>query len=309
VIPFSSVIFFLVSYHVFTGCAVTASIYDAACNVIKDLASSRSSLQRLADGEINPFFVIYACADCGVPLPPNFNRQLLWKHLDAILRAKCWGGLGSARADTQQRHTSANADHVPPKLFRKGEDPDGILTSLLRISCRDKSRFEPAPAPAADYVPRPVHRLQITVKDYKWVARAQMGTVWYQAGDLHDEDDIACFAVIDSLTRLLPYCRGGILEISTGHIHMLWGVGGAPSGAWIVVQDVCMEYQVKLRATWTELRGPDPCERINPAEMITVPPRDRDVVNAVARGFEQNQLYGEAYQCMMSHLQQVTTLN
>jgi hypothetical protein len=87
---------------------------------------------------------------------------------------------------------------------------------------------------------------------------------------------------------------------------MLWGVGGAPSGAWIVVQDVCMEYQVKLRATWTELRGPDPCERINPAERITVPPRDRVVVNAVMKGFERNQPYSEAYQRMMGHL---TTLN
>lgn len=50
--------------------------------------------------------------------------------------------------------------------------------------------------------------------DYKWITESQMGTVWYEAGDLVDEDDIACFVAIDSITRLLPSCRGGILEIT-----------------------------------------------------------------------------------------------
>jgi hypothetical protein len=161
---------------------------------------------------------------------------------------------------------------------------------------------------AADEVPRPVHRLEITIKDYTWVAKAQVGTVWYQAGDLHDDDDIACFAVIDCLTRLLPSCRGGILEFCSGHIPLLWGVGGPPKGAWSVVQAVCNEYQVKLRAKWTESQGPDPSARINPTESITVPPRDRDVVDAVLNQFRQNQLGGKAaYQCMVVHLEQVTT--
>jgi hypothetical protein len=201
--------FFLCLTTVFTGCAVTPSSYDAACKIIKGL--SQADVDNLANGEINLFFVIYACADSGIPLPDRFSRQLLWKHLDAILRAKCWRGLGSARAN--MHHTSAGADHVPPNIFRKGEeDPDGIIQSLLKLTCsRWRSPFDPASASAsaAVDVPRRVHRLKITIRDYEWVAEAAVGTVWYEAGDLYDDDDIACFAVIDSLTRLLHSCQGG----------------------------------------------------------------------------------------------------
>jgi hypothetical protein len=98
------------------------------------------------------------------------------------------------------------------------------------------------------------------------------------------------------------------LDIRADHIPLLWGVGGEPKGAWCVVRDVCNQYQVKLRARWTEPRGLDPSRGINPTESITVPPRDRDVVDVVVNGFEQMQLDSSraAYQRMMAHLK-VTT--
>jgi len=143
------------------------------------------------------------------------------------------------------------------------------------------------------------------------MVKAEVGTVWYRAGDLYEDDDIACFAVIDCLTRLVPSCRGGILEFCSGHLPLLWGVGGTRTGAWSVVQAICMKYQVKLRPKWTERPGPDPDARVNPAEII-VPPRDRDVVDAVMNEFQvrlnQNLLDGKAaYRCMMAHLEQVMT--
>lgn len=276
---------------------MTASTYDVACNIIQLLAGPnlKGDLQCLV-GEINPFFLIYACADCNVPLPKNFGRQLFWKHLDGIVRAKCWRGLCQTRANTQY-NKSANADNVRRKIFQKGEhDQDDTLQSLIRISCGAK-------------VHRTVHRLQITIDGYKWVAKAQMGTVWYRAGDLYDDDDIACFAVIDCLTRFLPSYEGGILEICSGHIPLLWGVGGEPKGAWSVVQAICKKYQVKLRVKWTGLEGPAPSARVTSAEAaIEVPPRNRDVVDAVMDEFTQNELGSKAaYRLMMDHLQRVTT--
>lgn len=275
---------------------MTSSTYGAACSLVEELARYGADFRG-----INPFFMIYACADCDIPLPHNISRQLLWTHLDAILHAKCWRGLGSVRAKVQP-HTSTDADHVPPRLFRKGEDPEDIHQSLLRLSRGRKSVDH-------DGVHRPVHELQITIKDYAWVAKAQMGTVWYQAGDLYDDDDIGCMAVIESLTRLLPSCRGGILEISTGHIRLLWGVGGTPSGAWTVVRAVCRQYQVVLRAKWSNCPKPDPHERIAPTDLenIIVPPRDRDVVDAFLHGFKEEQLENKAeYRCMMDHLRLTT---
>lgn len=278
------------------GFHMTASTYDAACKVLQELAGPRRNrdLESLYS-EINPFFLIYSCADCNIPLPSNFNRQLLWKHLDGIIDAKCWRGL-TIRAKTDH-HTNENADHVPPKFSkfsRQEEDPDDILQSLIKLSLKT----------AADDVPRPVHRLQIVIKDYKWMAKVQEGTVWYKAGDLFDDDDIACFAVIDCLTRWLPSFRGDILEIRADHVPLLWGVGGAPKGAWCVVRAVCDQYRVKLRARWADAGGLDPCERISRTENYFVPPRDRCVVDAVVNRFEQMQLNGSrtAYQRMMAHL-------
>jgi hypothetical protein len=287
----------------FIGCTVSPKAYEVACQVIQELSGRSRGLDCLLENGINPFLIIYACADCGVPLPRNFDRQLLWKHLDALLRTKCWRGLGSARAN-RHHHRSANADHIPPKFHRKGNDPEGILPVLLRLSYPS---LHPPPTTVPD-----VHKLQIAIMDHKWVAKSQMGTVWYQAGDLYDEDDIACFAAIDSLTRFLPFCRGGILEISTRDIHLMWGVGGTSLGAWTVVQNVCEGYQVKLRPKWTQLSGRskelDPSARISPEERNTVPPRDPGVVDAVMNGFKRERLDGRAaHRCMMSHLLQVTT--
>ncbi len=80
-----------------------------------------------------------------------------------------------------------------------------------------------------------------------WVANGDMGTIWYEARELEDED-VAPFTVTDTLTRVLPYCRDGILEIHTNNVRLLWGVCGAPSGAWLVVMSICHDHGVHLRA-------------------------------------------------------------
>lgn len=295
--------FFRVSNHFFSVYAVASSTYDAACGVLKELSGKGTDFQCLVNDEINPFFLIYAFADCNIPLPTNFSRQLLWKHLDAIVRAKCWRGLGYGRTNPL-RDTSAEADRTPPR----GGDQDVILESLLKLSYR-KGFLNPALALEPTTVTKPAHRLKINIVDYKWIVEGQMGSIWYEAGDLVDEDDVACFAVIDLITRLLPSCRGGILEITTADFRLLWGAGGARSSAWSVVQDVCMGYQVTLRGKWTSDRLPSPDGRIDPKDGIIVPPRKHDVVNAVLNKFREDNLDSSraAYRCMMNHLQVTTT--
>ena len=82
----------------------------AACAMVLTFARRGSDLQCLLDAGINPFFIIYACADCGVPLPPFFSLELFWKHLDAIIGAQCWRGLGADRTaiQTSTPTTAAN---------------------------------------------------------------------------------------------------------------------------------------------------------------------------------------------------------
>jgi hypothetical protein len=222
----------------------------------------------LMDSGINPFFVIYACADCRVLLPADFSRELLWKHLDAIIRAKCWRGLGP-------RNPPSDVGDVPRKYSRKDlqQDPEHIVRKLLALSIGGR-----APAPN----PGPVYQLKIAISKHEWTMKAQVGIVRYKAGDL-DESDIASLAVIDALTRVLPYCRGGILEILSNDVRLLWGIYsvafGDPSGAWSVVGYVCKSYRVELRVKWAALREPNTDLLVN--SPYIAPQKDPAVVSLV----------------------------
>jgi hypothetical protein len=134
-----------------------------------------------------------------------------------------------------------------------------------------------------------------------WVANGDMGTIWYEAQELEDED-VASFAMIDSLTRFLPRCRGGILEVRTNNVRLLWGVCGAPSGAWPVVMSICHGHDVLLRGKWDELKGLSPRAYAHLGRgSAPVPARNADIVNRVVE--ELGILKGTAaYGSMASHL-------
>lgn len=295
-ILFSSNVNTFVTYHVlfFLGCAVSSTAYSAACGLIRTLVKRRADLQCLVDNRINPFFIIYACADCDVRLPDGFSRQLLWKHLDATIRAECWRGLGSNRA---HESTSSGEAPVLHGFSFENEDPEKIIPALLSLSL--PSRYAPAAVDSAT-----VHRVQIVITGYQWVVKSPVGTLWYQAGDM-DDKDIASFAVIDALTRLLPHCREGILEIHTNDIRLLWGAYGAPSGAWVVVWAVCKSHDVRLRVKWAELAGLDARPPTDRSEKIgPILQRDGAVVDAVVDKIRR--LEGSAaYDCMTCHLTRV----
>ena len=267
---------------------VSPRSYDAACELIHALRRRPSDLERLMEGGINPFFMIYAFADCDIPLPDNFSRQLIWKHLDAIIGAQCWRGLGSKIACAQPGPSSAGA-HIPPKFTQKEEDPEGIVQRLCVL-------LQSGSLPAREPDPVPVHQLRISMTEYQWVTKVPgAGTVGYQAGDL-DDNDIASFAVIDALTRILSHYRGGILEIVTNDVRLLWGVYREPAGAWLVARAVCESYQVRLRAKWANLKGLYDRDPEDP-----VPPRDHAVVDAVV-GKLGVMKDNAAYKCMVHHL-------
>jgi hypothetical protein len=271
--------------------SVSPEAYDAACQIIRTLASSGSDFEYLVRSGVNPFFMIYAFADCGVPLPNCFSRELLWKHLDGILEARCWRGLGSNHADAQSGSTST-VKCGSPYIRGMKDDPEGIIESLtvdhrLLLAAKPDST--------------PVHQLQIAISDCYWLSVSEMGAVWFEAQDL-DDGDIPPFAVIDALTRILPHCRGKILEVRTNSIRLLWGICGAPSGAWCVVRSICDSHQVHLRAKWDQLRGWGNRLHAHPARgSAPVPGRDADLASAVV---EQLRMLDSsaAYRGMVGHL-------
>jgi hypothetical protein len=236
--------------------------------------------------------MIYVFADCSVALPNCFSRELLWKHLDGILEARCWRGLGSNYASGQNGRT-ARVDHGSSYICDRNDDPEGIIKLLTSVRGNWSLTAE------LDSVP--VHKFHIAITDNHWVATGEMGTIWYEARDLDDED-VPHFAVIDALTRVLPYCRGGILEIRTNNVRLLWGACGTPSGAWFVVRSTCHSRNVHLRAKWDELKGLSTRLYAHPARGVApAPGRDAGVVSTVVE--ELRVLKGRAVYCgMADHL-------
>ncbi|KAI0282910.1 hypothetical protein BC826DRAFT_1179817 [Russula brevipes] len=249
----------------------------AACALVLRIARDRTNLQCMLEAGINPFFILYACADCDVPLPRFFSLELFWKHLDAIISAQCWRGLGAERTTVQNGWAlpiSPDTDFSP-----ENDDPEGILEVLLALSLQSE------PPKHVDDSAKPVHELRIVVTEDQWVAKCKLGRLWYDASNLADKD-VAPFAMLDTLTRVLPRWSGGILQIQTNDVQLLWGVcRGPPSGAWTVVRQICRSHRIELRAKWAALKSYDIFLPANRAmREAFVPVRDKNVVNAVVEG-------------------------
>jgi hypothetical protein len=130
----------------------------------------------------------------------------------------------------------------------------------------------------------PVHQLCIAIRGGQWIAQSELGRMWHDASDLADKD-VAPFAVLDSLTRVLPHWSGGILQITHRTSSYLWGVCGGPhSGAWTVVWALCESHHVQLRGQWAGLDFRDmrlPADHAKRAALVPV--RNADVVGAVVQ--------------------------
>jgi hypothetical protein len=99
------------------------------------------------------------------------------------------------------------------------------------------------------------HELRLIISGYRWVASSKMGTFWHDASDLDDKDDIASFALLDTLTRwLLPHWQGGPLHVRTNDVCVLRGIRGdySHSGVWNAVRSLCGQYDVELRVNVVE---------------------------------------------------------
>jgi hypothetical protein len=251
---------------------VSPNAYMAACVLILSLAARRTNFQCLLEAGMNPFFIIYAFADCDVPLPGSFSLELFWKHLDAIISAKCWRGLGADRTAIQGS-TRGGAVPMLPEFEQESEDPEGIVGALLILSLRSE-----LPEQVAD--PVPVHQVCIVITGDQWVAKCELGRLWYDANNLA-EKHVAPFAILDTLTRVLPHWSGGILQINTNDVQLLWGVyGGPPSGAWAIIWQICRSHHIQLRAKWAALKSHEIFLPADPAKReALVPVRDENVVS------------------------------
>ena len=276
---------------------MSSDAFAVACAIIQELADSGYSFDCLVNADMNPFFMIYAFAFCNLHLPRNFSRQLFWKHLDALVHIQRCPGLQS----TYSSGSNTGTRRVSPQIreFSPVQDPEDIVGSLLTL--RNTGQF---PLP----VHPPAHELFLIIDGARWTASTpSLGRFSYTAEDLFP-DDVAPFALLDTLTRWLPHWRGSAVFVRTNDVCVMWGVRGhAHSGAWRAVRRVCAQHDVTLQRTEMIDHRLEDHVLVNgnnanrPAGER--PLRDPDAVKTAVKGLAAPVYDGDpAHRVMLSHL-------
>jgi hypothetical protein len=223
--------------------------------------------------------------------------------------AQCWCGPGPAhgQASTSTSTTTRNRV-VTTQLGFPWQDDDedepeagAIIDHSLLVALPNNATTEPHE-----------HELRLIVSGYRWVASSNIGTFWHEASDLDDED-IASFALLDTLTRWLPHWQGGILLVRTNDVCVLRGIRGGhcDSGVvWHAVRSLCGQYDVRLSVKVVEPSSGTLYARGNTQEVKTAAAtlrtralRNPDVVNAAVKWLmESGQQGSSAYRTMLRHL-------
>ena len=283
--------------------AVSSDAFNVACAIVQELADRSHSFDCLLNADINPFFMIYAFAACNLHLPRNFNRQLFWKHLDALVHIQRCPGLKSAPNSSSSSSSTTGTRRASPQIraFQRQQDPEDIVSKLLAL--RNTGRL-----PNAEQPPAQVHELLLVIDGAQWSAStSSLGRFSYAADDLPPED-IAPFALLDALTRWLPRWRAGAVLVRTNDVCVMWGVRGyARSGAWRAVRRVCAQYDVTLwRTEFIDHRLLDNVragDNSGGHETLVRPLRDPDAVKTAVKGLAApGQESDPAHQVMMRHL-------
>ena len=276
---------------------MSSDAFAVACAIIQELADGGYSFDCLLNADMNPFFMIYAFAASNLHLPRNFSRQLFWKHLDALVHIQRCPGLQSAHSSGSK----AGTRRVSPQIreFSQAQDPEDIVGSLLAL--RNTGQLPLAVHP-------PAHELFLIIDGARWTAStSSLGKFSYTAEDLYP-DDVAPFALLDTLTRWVPCWRGGAIFVRTNDVCVMWGVRGyARSGAWRAVRRVCAQYEVTLQRTeMIDCRLDDHVlmnsnNANQPAGRRTL--RDLDVVKTAVKGLAAPMYDSDpAHGIMMRHL-------
>jgi hypothetical protein len=273
---------------------VSHEAFTIARALIQELAACGHNFHGLLHCDVNPFFIIYACADCNLPLPDGFSRKLFWKHLDGIVRAQCWSGLDFTHGQAGTS-TGTQGRAIAARLqFSWQDDPEAIVNKLVFL--RNTAR----PPEPTNLFP---HELRLIISGCRWVASSSVGSFWYEASDLGPKD-VASFALLDTFTRWLPRWRGGILQVHTNDVCVMWGVRGTYSGLWHEVRALCAQYDVQLQARLGEqpsfnARRRDDYAGKSPNRAL----RDPEVVNAAVEWLMLHGKQGSAaYRKMLDHL-------
>lgn len=252
------------------------------------------------------------CYSSTIPMMMTVSPE----SFDATTHAQCRCGLGSAHGHASTStgtRTVAHSRVVGTQLgFPWQDDEDEEAGAITTI---DYGQLEPvALLPKDTEQHGHEHELRLIISGCRWVASSSIGSFWHDASDLDNKDDIASFALLDTLTRwLMPHWQGGTLHVRTNDVCILRGIRGdySHSGVWNAVRSLCGQYDVELRANAVErssssgnlfARG-NTRDGKCAAGTVRKALRNPDVVNAAVKWLmESGQQGSTVYRSMLSYL-------
>jgi len=254
---------------------VSSRAYSLAVDIV-EMLSKKGDLQFLVDVGINPFFILYACADACVPMPSSFSKEFLWKFLDSIVRGQCWLIFGAHDAAARRELLAAAAGSPAAAAPNEMYDPEGIVRNLMSINHTGRPS-RPIPTNIG------VCTQCINISATHWLAQ---GSLCFQhaLGSLEPER-AAPFAVIDVLTQMMKVCAGGTLEIHSDDMLLLWGIYEPPTAEWLLIKDLCKAFKVNLRARFASPKWQEPETWMSLRPEDWKPWRDLGLVEAVLRAY------------------------
>lgn len=218
----------------------------------------------LLDKGLDQHFLIYAHMDLGLPLPKNFNRELLWTHLSALV-------------DLDRTNNFASS-HSPKFLAarRAGEphDPDGIVPFLQNCLVELQSGKPPhelnIPPLVHDLEDREVH--EVTIDSTYRITRYGCNRRVFPVPPILDSDSEqqhriddsfrVYWAVFDFLMCHVRSLAGYniVLQVRTNNFPAVCKLssrraenqaqGGPPSNLRAIIRTILAHFKVELRAAW-----------------------------------------------------------
>ncbi|TFY78083.1 hypothetical protein EWM64_g5930 [Hericium alpestre] len=120
----------------FAGIPLSSQAFEHAKTNLSWLCRNHVDLDTLVTTyDLNPAFLIQACLELQLRLPPALSRELFWRYLAELLDHDYYNCIPLASVKSVVRYLDAYNPHM---AFNPNDDPEGIAASLsaLRQSAR-----------------------------------------------------------------------------------------------------------------------------------------------------------------------------
>jgi hypothetical protein len=216
--------------------------------------------------KLSPYVVMYAAMDLDVPLPDDFDKWFLWRHIEQLLQL---GRTADLVGDAEILPPVLSGPTIPLEYMADAtEDPDGVLQRLYHYH-RHKQAFHSSSFPEPKRPLSELPRIQLTVATTDRGTAGEMcvwngGVVshhWFglrrQPSDLAFVSSREAYALLDATCCWGLSWRGCTVRVNLSNQRLVWALNDFTdaSGEFPVVE-VLLTLAARCGFEFTALYSP-----------------------------------------------------